>query len=469
MKCLRPAGLALLLTTALAGSPELPAAAKAAPPGAPAPPATATAQRGEPTPTAAASILTGATLWDGTGSSPLEDSAVVIRDGRILATGRRDQVGAPAKARRIDLSGKFLMPGLIDSHVHFSAAGTIAVALEQAEVDGLLRSARCAGITTMLAVDGSERSRAAAALARRRSDLPAVLWAAGPYLAAAAPDSALWPERIRQDFEAGASMLALAPAGADSDWALLRRLVTLSHGSSRPALGFTLLRQEALGLLEVGIHRFVHTVTDRPLTADDLQAFRDAGAGMSSTAAVWLSLTGAAVDQAMAAAAAIDARCTSAARRDRLGSEALHRARATAAGLAARSGAAEANLRRLIAAGAPLAAGSDAGTLDLNHGAGLHRELTALEALGMTPRQALLAATRDAAAFLGVAGQTGTLSLGREADLLVLDRSPLDDLSALTDIHALVLDGQWLDRTLLDSAGAAASERLEKTIGLSDQ
>jgi len=464
MNWIRTAGLGLLLSSALACSPEQQPPSTADAGDAATTPATGLADSTDDEASPAAGsprtktlVLSGVVLWDGVGEAPLEDAAVVVRDGHILAAGPQDAVAVPADATTLDLADRFVMPGLIDSHVHYASAGTLAIDLDSADIDALLRSSRCAGITTVLAVDGSKRSREAARRAAAATDLPTVLWASGPYVAASGPDAetADWTARIRQDFDAGASLLAMAPAGPGTDWSLLARLVALSHGASRPALGFALERQQALALLDLGINRFVHTVTDQPLRSADLQAMRTAGAGMSTTAAMWLSLTAseAATGAGADGIATLEARCTAAERRRQLSDERIRTARAAAAGMGARAASAEANLRELIAAGAPLAAGSDAGTLDLTHGSGLHRELAALVALGMTPRQALLAATRDAAAFLGMADYTGTLTAGRQADLLVLERSPLKDLSALRDIHGVMVDGHWIPRDRLHGDG----------------
>ncbi len=68
-------------------------------------------------------VLWGATLIDGTGSPPVQDAAVVIKDGLILAAGRRGQVEIPANAQSIDVRGKWLMPGMSDAHMHFTESG----------------------------------------------------------------------------------------------------------------------------------------------------------------------------------------------------------------------------------------------------------------------------------------------------------------------------------------------------------
>src|SRR5438876_6510705 len=64
-------------------------------------------------------VVDGATLMDGTGAAPVANSVIVIDNGRITAVGPRSRVRIPAGARTLDAKGKFVVPGLIDSHVHY--------------------------------------------------------------------------------------------------------------------------------------------------------------------------------------------------------------------------------------------------------------------------------------------------------------------------------------------------------------
>ena len=63
--------------------------------------------------------ITGATLLDGTGAAPVTDAAVIVRDGRITCAGPRSSCPVPKGARRIDARGTWIIPGLVDAHVHF--------------------------------------------------------------------------------------------------------------------------------------------------------------------------------------------------------------------------------------------------------------------------------------------------------------------------------------------------------------
>ena len=99
-----------------------------------------------------------------------------------------------------------------------------------------------------------------------------------------------------------------------------------------------------------------------------------------------------------------------------------------------------------IARGVPIILGTDAGALpDHFFGYTGHKELEIFVALGMTPEQAIRAATYAAASRLGL-NDRGLLEKGRRADFLLLNSNPLNDIRATQDIHAVFLRGIKLDR-----------------------
>jgi imidazolonepropionase-like amidohydrolase len=119
------------------------------------------------------------------------------------------------------------------------------------------------------------------------------------------------------------------------------------------------------------------------------------------------------------------------------------------------------DLREMRAAGVRVLAGTDIGVLNVTPGQSLHEELALLiRDAGMTPLEALRAATRDAAAFLGRDREIGTIAVGRRADLVLLDADPLADIAHVSRIHAVVLRGRMLDRgalaRLVDEVSASA-------------
>ncbi|GAA1739472.1 amidohydrolase family protein [Luedemannella helvata] len=104
-----------------------------------------------------------------------------------------------------------------------------------------------------------------------------------------------------------------------------------------------------------------------------------------------------------------------------------------------------ANLAAMVEGGALVVAGSDAGTWYTFPGDSLHRELALYARAGLTPARALRMATSDAATAWGFAHDRGTVAVGKRADLLLLNADPLADVTALREIEHVVFDGRVLD------------------------
>jgi imidazolonepropionase-like amidohydrolase len=116
-------------------------------------------------------------------------------------------------------------------------------------------------------------------------------------------------------------------------------------------------------------------------------------------------------------------------------------------------------------AGVTILAGTDAGFLNsFNYpGIGLHDELEVLVRYGLTPQQALAASVINGPAFLGAANRYGAVAPGRVADLVLLDRNPLEDIRATRGIRGVVLKGAYLDRPALDALLTDTADRAART------
>lgn len=116
-------------------------------------------------------VLSGATIYDGTDAPPLTDALIVIDSGKIRCVGR--DCKSPPSAQRIDVSGKYITPGLIDAHVHYAASGWYdtrqywSIAQEYYDLEAAQsylknnsvnfdRSYLCSGITAVMDVGGFE-------------------------------------------------------------------------------------------------------------------------------------------------------------------------------------------------------------------------------------------------------------------------------------------------------------------------
>jgi imidazolonepropionase-like amidohydrolase len=104
------------------------------------------------------------------------------------------------------------------------------------------------------------------------------------------------------------------------------------------------------------------------------------------------------------------------------------------------------NLRRAHQAGVMLVTGSDAGSVLVLHGPAVHRELQLWEKAEIPPGVALQAATYDAARLLGVEDRVGLVRKGHDADLLIVDGNPLQDITITERISAVIFKGERLNR-----------------------
>jgi hypothetical protein len=114
-------------------------------------------------------------------------------------------------------------------------------------------------------------------------------------------------------------------------------------------------------------------------------------------------------------------------------------------------------------AGVPVMLGTDAGDSFIVPGASVHDELGELVQAGLSPAEALRAATLSGAVYLGRTSDFGTVAPGRVADLVLLDANPLETISNSRRIHAVVFNGRVLDRRALDSLLAGVETTVRPT------
>ena len=419
--------------------------------------------------------LVGATLIDGSGGPAVANAAIVVRGGRIESVGSRSDFQLPKKTREVDVSGRWIIPGLIDAHVH------LAPALSWAPPRFLAW-----GVTTVRDAHGGIASLAT--LKRRSSegapDGPRV------YPAGAMIDGlpATYPDAIgvNNENEARKGVDRLVSAGADFikvytriDPPLLRAIVDEARAFNLQVtahLGMT----DAVTAAKAGIASIEH-LTGVPEAASPNASslfsahYRGFFPGWTAFERSWAGLDSAAL--ARVASRLAEAKITlvptlvlheTLSRLDEPGTIARSRRSQDVPeaqqkdwdvrGLIARTGWTEADfeafrrsranqdlfLRQFAAAGGRLAAGTDAANQMLVPGYSEHREMELLVRAGLTPREALRAATRNAAVLLG-ADSLGLLAPGKVADLVVLSKDPLVDIRNTRAITSVMARGYLLD------------------------
>ena len=462
MACIRPlllaTGLALLLTT----------------------PAAATEWQ----------AIVGATVWDGTGAEPIADAVVLIKDDRIHALGPQDAVHIPKSATVLEHPGRFIVPGLIDSHVHFfQTAGLYTrpdvidltalrpYATDQAHardaLDQTFARTLASGVTAVVDVGGPFWNFDVRLQAQDSDAAPRVA-VAGPLISTVSrPQLDLGdPPIIRADSPEHARELVREQLSHDPDlvkvWFILDpelgiapglpivlAVVDESHKAGvRVAVHATQL-ETARAAVQAGADILVHSIDDNAVDEGFLSLLRENGTVVSGTIVVYEGyadvLSGELdllpVEQRLGDPWVMHS-WDELALAD-LDDEATAKNQARIARLRERQPIMGSNLATMHAAGVPVAMGTDAGNIGTLHGPSVHRELALMAQAGISNHDVLLAATRDAARVFADEPDFGTIEKGKLADLLILDSDPLEDLANLQDIHRVVLGGQSLDPDVL--------------------
>ena len=424
-------------------------------------------------------VLHNFTLLDGTGVAPVPAACVVIENGVIVSveSGSRRSTGANVLEGR----GRWLLPGLWDTHMHhgFSAGGLISPE-ELSEEQWLLnwRAYLRSGVTSVVSV-GDDPSTVLAARASEREGtlLGPRIFAAGSVFTAPGGHPV---GTILHGEAARLRGLAIEVADAVDGRRRLRRLVedegidlvkviysTIPGGGPRigrdvldalldeahrlglPIVAHVSTSEEAAEAVAAGVDGLEHMVLDDGEVLDAvLAAARERQVVWTPT----LSLFDRMAHDSDPTAYIEDYRPEGFVSRTVLRSvrEWAARGRSPAAGAPVPRWERTVELAgRAHAAGVRLALGTDAGMTAVFHGLAVHRELELLVRAGLTPNEALGAATAVAAAKVRADGRLGTVEMGKEADLLILRESPLADIRNTREIDLVIKRGIVFDPAAL--------------------
>lgn len=388
-------------------------------------------------------VFEGATVLDGTGAPPIPDAVLVVRDGRIEAVGPRGTVAIPPDAERFNLSGRWLIPGLINAHGHLG--GTRDAVLEQLAVYGHY------GVTTIVSLGGNaEESVIALGDEQEVPELnrPRVL-AAGPVLNPGTPEEAR-SEVARVD-GMGADWVKIRVDGGTTPGGtgkmapeVYRAVIEEARSRELPVAIHIWELVDAKGVVEAGGTMLAHSVRDLPVDGELLEMMRDRGVCLVPTLTRELS-TFVYADRPdffddpffleRSAPDDLDAFLTP---------QRQNQARG-AGGTAWRERlpTAQENLRRSHDAGVRVAMGTDTGASLPGRFLGYfeHLEMEMMVESGLTPAEVIAAATGVAAECTGVGDDVGTLRAGLWADFLVLEGDPTADIRNTRAIESVWVAG----------------------------
>jgi imidazolonepropionase-like amidohydrolase len=388
----------------------------------------------------AVTVFEGARLIVGDGSAPIEDAVFVVEGDRFTQAGRRADVQIPSGATRVDLSGKTVMPAVVNAHMHLASTRDELVSqLQHMAYYG-------AGLVVSLgqdtgAVPFEMWDEAVLDGARSRT--------AGRGITTPEPGRSEVPFWITSEEEARAAVQELAAQEVDfvKIWvddrngqyeklspALYGAVIDEAHRHGLRVTAHIFTLEDAKGLLRAGIDAFAHGVRDRDID-DELVALWSERPNVVLVPN--LPNPGVALDLGWLSGTvpAGELREMQAASRDRPAAQ-------ESFGIQAR------NLARLNREGVRITFGTDGSTPWA-----LHQEMEDMVRSGMTPAEVIVAATRNAAELMQ-ATDMGTVAVGKSADFIVLDANPLDEITNTRRIAAVYLRGIAVDR---DALGARFS------------
>ncbi len=417
--------------------------------------------------------LVGAQLIDATGAAPVADSVVVIRDGRIVSAGPRDTTPVPDGTETLDVSGKTIMPGLVNLHVHYREG--------PAEIERQFGAQLYYGVTTARSIGSDSPERVAHLLASAgRADAPRTYTAGlgfsrpGGFNAAGrnAPETEEEARALVRDQVAlGVHFIkmwvnAVAEPGLKITPEI--RAAIIDEAVANGAIPVAHIDDEADGrqLVEAGLRDFLHStvltfgpgagvpVDDPDPSAEFIQMCLDNGVYFTPTLSIvqnrWHFAEHPELldDPALRAAfnlynpdalASLDDPASRAQIVDDPGFEDRKAAFRQVQDF----------VKTMHDAGVEVALGNDAGTPNVPFGWGMHHEMELYVEAGLTPMDAIIAATATGAGQMPPVGEAdfGTLVAGQVADLIVLNADPLADIRNTLEIDRVMRLGEWVDRS----------------------
>ena len=387
----------------------------------------------------AATVFEGARIIVGDGTAPIENGTIVVRDTQIVQVGPAGQVQVPDGATRVDLSGKTVMPAILDAHVHLRSQ------MRETLIEDLQRRAYY-GVVAAISM-GQDQGDVPYQVRSEVMPNTARFLTAGRGITAPEPGRTEVPFWVSTEAEARAAVQDNAKRKVDiiKIWVddrdnkfkkltpeLYGAVIDEAHKNGLRVTAHLYELTDAKGLLKAGLDAFAHGVRDRDIDEEFVAMYKQRpevilvpnlpNRGVATDLS-WVSDTVAAGQlQKLQAAAA----------KDDPEAQKLF-------GIQAR------NLAKLNAAGVKIAMGTDGNTPY-----GPHLEMADMVAAGMSPHDVIVAATRNSAEVMRLT-DLGTVAAGKSADFIVLDANPIDDITNTRRINAVYLRGAAVDRAGLRS------------------
>jgi imidazolonepropionase-like amidohydrolase len=402
----------------------------------------------------AVKAFTGARVVDGTTAAPIDNATIVVRDGKIVAVGPAARVTVPAGAERISLAGKTVIPGLVNAHGH--VGGTVGLQGNRYSPENVMRDLRLYadyGVTTVVSLGDDQAPTFALRDSQRTATLDrARVFAAGPVLAPKTPDEArklvaddeamkVDIVKIRVDDNLGSTQ-KMAPE-------IYQAVINEAHKRGMRVAVHLFYLSDAKAVLDAGADFIAHSVRDVVVDQDLIAMLKRRDVCYCPTLTrevstfVYESVPPFFEDPLFLK---YQDPQTIAALKEPQRQETMKKS-ASAQRYKAALKVAETNLKKLSDGGVTIAMGTDTGApAGRFQGYFELMEMEMMQRAGLTPKQVLAAATRDAAKCQKLDREIGTLESGKWADFVALDADPLTDISNIKKIDSVWIAGNRVKR-----------------------
>lgn len=397
-------------------------------------------------------VLTGARVIDGTASAPVEPASIVIVDGRIAAVGPSESVSIPPGATRVDLSGKTVMPGIVNPHGHLNVDGNTTLPVRE-HIIQRLRAYADYGVTTVMSLGQTAEDESIGLQVRGEQRQGRVggarYYTTGRNAVAANPEEARAVVNRLADLPVDFIKTRLNGRATDMDPETLGAVIDQAHQRGlRAAIHIYYLRDAKMAV-QSGIDVIAHSVRDQSVDQALIAEMKRYNVAYVPTLTRDLSVFVYESTPAFFQDPFFRRGMYAYQTEVELLSDPAHQAeirnnpRAQALKRALEQG--KRNLKLLADAGVRIAMGTDTGSAnDPGRWQGFfeHVEMEMMVEAGMTPMQVIRAATSSAAAVLRLDEELGSIQPGKRADLLVLNADPLENIRNTRQIHSVWIDGR---------------------------
>lgn len=416
--------------------------------------------------------LVGGMLLDGYDVPPIHHATVLIEGNRIVKAGPSSEISVPPDAEIIDTSGRVIMPGLIDVHVHLQILGhgdylrwdpwiaknNLVEKVSEISAKQLLN----AGVTSAVDLGGTLKESLQVRDRINRGEIPGPrMWVSGPWITRSLGEgfysNALENQLLIDTPEqAAAAVDKLAAAGVDVIKAYVnltpahyKAIVEAAHKHKLRVHAHVYDPEDVRNAFEAGVDVLQHVGSAGMPTYDPalVKAIAVKGTPVVTTSAHRAFLFPATVD--------FPERLEDTQLKQDFGRQIYEEVHNSLQGFQRlyyfsttdqEMRFSRALLSQWIDSNATLGMGTDSGSPMNFHTESLWREIKAHVDVGMSPQRAICAATRINAQILGKGDDLGTIEPGKLADIVVVRGNPLFDITSLANVETVIKDGKVYKR-----------------------